>query len=101
MECDNTNSVWHCHIDSILNLDSCSDAKEHLTNSHDHLNSTRHKFRSKRDHNNIIQSQLTVDFKIRTEDNNKQGRLAKAMFTYKYFPSDDSIEYIDVWYTHP
>ena len=49
----------------------------------------------------ISQSQLTVDFKIRTEDNNKHGRLAKAMFTYKYFPSDDSIEYIDIMYTHP
>jgi hypothetical protein len=102
MEGDNTNSVWHCHIDSILNLDSCSDAKEHLTNSHGNLNTTRHESRSKSDsNNNIIQSQLTVDFKIRIEDNNKQGRLAKAMFTYKYFPSDDSIEYIDVRYTHP
>jgi hypothetical protein len=99
---DNINSVWHCHKESRLNLDSCCDEKEHLTNSHGHLNSTRHEFRSKNiDYNNIIQRQVILNFKVRTEDNNSQGRSAKATFTYKYFPSDDSIEYIDVRYTHP
>jgi hypothetical protein len=50
---------------------------------------------------NIIQSKVTLDFKIRIEDNDNQGRLAKATFTYKHFPPDDSIKYIDVKYTHP
>ena len=85
-----------------LNLDSCSDKKEQLSNIQDRLNSKIDEVRSKNSIcNNIVHGQLTLDFKIRTEDNNKRGRLAKATFTYKYFLSDDSIEYIDVRYTHP
>ena len=62
---------------------------------------SKYEFKSKlSDCDNIIHNQVTLDFKIRIEDNN-QGGLAKAIFTYKYFPSDDSIEYIDIMYTHP
>ena len=101
MEDDNINSVWHCHRDSSLHLGSYSDAKECLRNSRGHLNS-KHEFKSKlSDCDNIIPDQVTLDFKIRTEDINNQSGLAKATFTYKYFPSDDSIEYIDIMYTHP
>jgi hypothetical protein len=101
MEDDNINSVWHCHRDSSLHLGSYSDAKECLRNSRGHLNSKKHEFESKlSDCDNIIHDQVTLDFKIRIEDNNQSG-LAKAIFTYKYFPSDDSIEYIDIMYTHP
>ncbi len=101
MEDDNINSVWHCHRDSSLHLGSYSDAKECLRNSRGHLNSKKHEFKSKlSDCDNIIHDQVTLDFKIRIEDNNQSG-LAKATFTYKYFPSDDSIEYIDIMYTHP
>lgn len=85
-----------------MNLDSCSDKKEHLSNIQGRLNSKIYEVRSKNSIcNNIVHGQLTLDFKIRAEDNNKRGRLAKATFTYKYFLSDDSIEYIDVRYTHP
>jgi hypothetical protein len=100
---DNTKPFWHCHNnDSILHLDSYSGAKENLSNSHDHLNSKGYESRPKLSNcNNIIQSQATLDFKIRIEDNENQRRLAKATFTYKYFPSDDSIKYMDVKYTHP
>lgn len=103
MESDNTNPVSYCHNDASLHLDSCSGYKEHLGNSHDYLNSKRHESRPKLSDcdNNIIQSEVTLDFKIRIEDNDNQGRLGKATFTYKYFPSDDSIKYIDVKYTHP
>jgi hypothetical protein len=102
VEYDNIGSIWHCHKESHLDLDSFS-ANERLTSCHGHLNSTRHKFRSKkRDCNNIIDSQVTLEFKIKTEDNNNsQGSLPKATFTYRYFPSDDSIQYIDVRYTNP
>jgi hypothetical protein len=101
MEDDNINSVWHCHRDSSLHLGSHSDAKGCLVNNKDHLNSKKHEFKSKlSDCDNAIHNQVTLDFKIRIEDNN-QGGLAKATFTYKYFPSDDSIEYIDIMYTHP
>ena len=100
MEADNINSVWHCHRDSSLHLGSYSDAKECLRNSRGHLNSKKHEFKSKlSDCDNIIHDQVTLDFKIRIED--KRGELAKTTFTYKYFPSDDSIEYIDIIYTHP
>jgi hypothetical protein len=102
MEDDNINSVWHCHRDSILHLGSYSDAKECLRNSRGHLNSKKHEFKSKlSDCDNIIHDQVTLDFKIRIEDINNQSISAKATFTYKYFPSDDSIEYIDIMYTHP
>jgi hypothetical protein len=103
MESDNRNPVWYCNNDSSLHFDSCSGSKEHLGNSHDHLNYKGYESRPKlSDCDNIIQSQTTLDFKIRIEDNNdNQGRLAKATFTYKYFPSDDSINYMDVKYTHP
>jgi|SRR5689334_741598 hypothetical protein len=102
MEADNINSVWHCHRDSSLHLDSYSDAKECLRNSRGHLNSKKHEFKSKlSDCDNIIHDQVTLDFKIRIEDINNQSISAKATFTYKYFPSDDSIEYIDIMYTHP
>jgi hypothetical protein len=100
MEGDNINSVWHCRKGSSLHLGPYSDAKECLRNSSGHLNSKKHEFKSKlSDCDNIIHNQVTLDFKIRIEDN--RGRLAKATFTYKYFPSDDSIEYIDIMYTHP
>jgi hypothetical protein len=102
MEDDNINSVWHCHRDSSLHLGSYSDAKECLRNSRGHLNSKKHEFKSKlSDCDNIIHDQVTLDFKIRIEDINNQSISAKATFTYKYFPSDDSIEYIDIMYTHP
>ena len=102
MEADNINSVWHCHRDSSLHLGSYSDAKECLRNSRGHLNSKKHEFKSKlSDCDNIIHDQVTLDFKIRIEDINNQSISAKATFTYKYFPSDDSIEYIDIMYTHP
>ena len=102
MEDDNINSVWHCHRDSSLHLGSYSDAKECLRNSRGHLNSKKHEFKSKlSDCDNIIHDQVTLDFKIRIEDINNQSISAKATFTYKYFPSDDSIEYIDIIYTHP
>lgn len=102
MEDDNINSVWHCHRDSSLHLGSYSDAKECLRNSRGHLNSKKHEFKSKlSDCDNIIHDQVTFDFKIRIEDINNQSISAKATFTYKYFPSDDSIEYIDIMYTHP
>jgi hypothetical protein len=102
MESDNTNPVWYCHNDTSLHLDSGSGSKAHLANSHDHLNYKRYESMPKlSDCENIIQSKVTLDFKIRIEDNDNQGRLAKATFTYKHFPSDDSIKYIDVKYTHP
>ena len=76
---DDINPAWHCHhIDSSLHFGSHSDSKECL-----------------------IYNQVTLDFKIRIEDTKNQDILAKATFTYKYFPSDDSIEYIDIMYTHP
>jgi hypothetical protein len=85
-----------------LHLGSYSDAKECLRNSRGHLNSKKHEFKSKlSDCDNIIHDQVTLDFKIRIEDINNQSISAKATFTYKYFPSDDSIEYIDIMYTHP
>jgi hypothetical protein len=102
MESDNTNPVGYCHDDASLHLDSGSGSKEYLGNSHDHLNHNGYESRPKlSDCDNIIQNKVTLDFKIRIEDNDNQGRLAKATFTYKYFPSDDSIKYIDVNYTHP
>jgi hypothetical protein len=105
---DDINPAWHCHhIDSSLHFGSHSDSKECLRDSRGHLNSKKHEFKSKSKSklsdcdNNIIYNQVTLDFKIRIEDTKNQDILAKATFTYKYFPSDDSIEYIDIMYTHP
>lgn len=43
----------------------------------------------------FVYGQISLDFKL------KENRMAKAIFKYKYFAKDDSIEYIDIEYSDP
>ena len=42
----------------------------------------------------FIYGQVAFDFKV-------DGKIEKAVFDYRYSPSDDSIEYMDINYTNP
>ena len=48
-----------------------------------------------------LAGQITLTFRISTGDEKNRKENAKATFQYKYYPEDDSIEYIDTIYTHP
>jgi len=50
---------------------------------------------------NPLAGQITLSFRILTEDEKNRKENAKATFQYKYYPEDDHIEYIDTIYTHP
>ena len=48
-----------------------------------------------------LDGQITLNFRIQSENEKNRKEYAKATFQYKYYPEDDHIEYIDTIYTHP